>query len=362
MFRFEPDNALERIPVTVLVGARGSGKTTLANRIAGESTGPVAILANERGTVAPVADEVEMIAGALVPHAVGCLCCVTRSGLVDALRRLYAAQARRNGAAPLRRVVVETADGADPAPVMQTLLNNALVTQYFRLDGVVAVVDASRAHDDLDAAGRGLEQIVMADRIVMTRADVLSADRAAALAARLRRLAPLAGIDLVPHSGSADPARLVGCGYPDRIAAGVSLADWVGASLVDRGPGALEGGLHSFSIAIGGLVEWDALHGWLNAGMRINGDVMHRVRAVLRVAGERFPVVLESVRHVMCPPVLVAGDPWNPGGSILHFVTRDLDRAAVEESLREDLPQMVQLARERRARQLRAVADPSLPA
>ena len=153
MFRFESDTALQRVPVTVLAGARGTGKTTLANRIASTGAGPVAILANEAGKVVPTADVVEMINGALVPHAVGCLCCVTRSGLVDALRRLYAAQTLRDDATPLRRVVVETADGADPAPVMQTLLNNALVTQYFRLDGLVTVLDARRAFEDLDAGG-----------------------------------------------------------------------------------------------------------------------------------------------------------------------------------------------------------------
>jgi G3E family GTPase len=362
MFRFESDTALQRVPVTVVAGARGTGKTTLANRIASAGAGPVAILANESGKVLPTANVVEMISGALVPHAVGCLCCVTRSGLVDALRRLYAAQTLRDDATPLRRVVVETAEGADPAPVMQTLLNNALVTQYFRLDGLITVLDARRSFDDLDAGGRCLEQVVMADRVVVTHGDVLPADRAAALEARLRRLAPLAGIQIASNSHDIDAAGLVGCSYPDRIAAGAGLSDWVGASLLDRGSGALEGGLHSFAISIGGPVEWDALHGWLNAGMRINGDVMHRVRAVLRVVGQRLPVVLECVRHVMRPPVLVAGDASGPERSLLHFVTRDLDRASVEASLREDLPHLVRVARERQQRQLRAMADPSLPA
>lgn len=360
MYRFERDTTLQRIPVTVLVGALGSGKTTLANRIAAQGDGRTALVMNERGAALPAADVVETITGSLVPHAVGCLCCVARSGLVDALCRLYAAHVVQDGALALRRVVVETAAGADPAPVLQTLLNNALVTQYFRLDGLVAVLDARRAVDDLPAVSRDLEQVVMADRIVVTRGDVLSADSAAALAARLRRLAPLAKVHVV--GATIDPGGLTGCSYPDGIAAGGTLDDWVGTSLVDRGAGELEGGLHSFSISIGGLVEWDALHGWLNAGMRINGDVMHRIRAVLRVVGQRLPVVLECVRHVMRPPVIVAGAPSSPERSILHFVTRDLDRAAVEASLRDDLPQLVRVAQERRARQLRAAVDPSLPA
>ena len=111
MFRFERDAASQRIPVTVLAGARGGGKTTLANRIYGSVSGRVAILTNEQGAVSPVADLVETITGAFVPHAVGCLCCVTRSRLVDALRRLYAAHAVHGHSVPLRRVVVQTAEG-----------------------------------------------------------------------------------------------------------------------------------------------------------------------------------------------------------------------------------------------------------
>jgi len=360
MFRFERDPASQRIPVTVLAGGWGSGKTTLANQIARNGPGRVAILVNEQGVVPPAANLVESITGALVPHAVGCLCCVARSGLVDALRRLYAANANPEGQPPLRRVVVETAEGADPAPVMQTLLNNALVTQYFRLDGLVTVLDARRAIDDLPAASRDLEQVVMADRVVVTHGEVLSAATATSFVERLRRLAPLAEVHVV--ATTIDPARLIGCGYADRIAVGATLADWVGAAFLDRGPGALECGLHSFPVAIDRAVEWDALHGWLNAGMRINGDVMHRVRAVLRLVGQPRTVVLESVRHVMRPPVLVDGGAIDPERSFLHFVTRDLDRAAVEASLREDLPHLALAAQERRLRQVRALADPSLPA
>jgi len=243
---------------------------------------------------------------------------------------------------------------------MQTLLNNALVTQYFRLDGLVTVLDARSALDALPAVSRDLEQVVMADRIVVTRGEILSANRLAVFVARLRRLAPLADVQV--DTKPIDPAALLGCGYSDRIAAGATLAAWVGAALPHRGTGALEGGLHSFAVSVDRPVEWDALHSWLNAGMRINGDVMHRVRAVLRVVDEPRTVVLACVRHVMRPPVLVDGGAVDPERSILHFVTRDLDRAAVEASLREDLPQLARAAQDRRMRQLRAVADPSLPA
>lgn len=359
MYRFEHDTALQRIPVTLLAGDRGTGKTTIANRIAAAWADGAAIITNERGAIAPVADHVVPVSGELVPHAVGCLCCVARSGLVDALRRLYAGQSPDG--APLRRVIVETAAGADPAPVMQTLLNNALVTQYFRLDGLVTVIDGRHWDGDRAPSRRELEQVAMADRIVVTYAQALPAASAHALSKRLRTLAPLAEVHM-SAANDVEPAALTGCGLADRLASGGAADDWVGARLVGDRTDALEGGFHAFSVSIEGVVDWEALHGWLNAGIRINGDVMHRLRAVLRVAGEPAPVAVESVRHVMCPPVRIDRAVQWPDRSVLHFVTSDLDRQAVASSLRDDLPLLAQTAEQRRLRQHRALADPSLPA
>jgi hypothetical protein len=95
----------------------------------------------------------------------------------------------------------------------------------------------------------------------------------------------------------------------------------------------------------------------------MHGEVMYRVRACIAVAGfDRAPVVLQSVQHVMKPPVALAIWGRLERATVLQFVTRELPASVVEESLARDLPMFEQMALEREARQVRTRADPSLPA
>jgi G3E family GTPase len=354
---FEPDDSPFRTPVVVVLGALGSGKTTVINRFLATQAGRNwAVVTNESGKATSTARLSAHVEGELVPHAVGCLCCVARSGLVDSLRRLHAARARGPDAA-FDGVIVETAGGADPAPVMQTLLNNALVTQYFRLDSVVAVVDVRVAHDDLPDASHDLKQLALADRVLLTHADLVGTSHREYLEARIRRIA---GPVPVADGASAD-FRGAGGGFSGEFSRSGRLDDWLGAAATSSGE--LERDLHRFRVRIPGATSWDGLHGWLNAGMRMHGEVMYRVRACIAVAGfDRAPVVLQSVQHVMKPPVALAIWGRLERATVLQFVTRELPASVVEESLARDLPMFEQMALEREARQVRTRADPSLPA
>ena len=106
-------------------------------------------------------------------------------------------------------------------------------------------------------------------------------------------------------------------------------------------------------------MEWDALHGWLNAGTQTNGDVMYRTKGAIRIRNLDGLVIINGVQHVYQPPQRV------PEVEVDHsrfvFITSDLGRAAVEDSLRVDLPQFQRLSEARAARHARAASDPSIP-
>jgi G3E family GTPase len=356
MFSFEDDASASRIPVTVVFGPRDGGKSAWIARVAeGSLDRPVAVISNE-GPLPSGAFDGERVDGPLVPHAVGCLCCVARSGLVDALRRLHV-RGTRVHARPPARVVVETVEGADPAPVLQTLLNNALVTHYFRLDDVVVVLDGRMSADSADTAPGLAKQVALADRIVLAGEDAFETAGTAALAARLRALNPQA----VAITASDEP-RVAGEGSSalEEFRATQRLDRWLAADLpADHGD---VSGLYRFRLALDAPVAWEGLHGWIHAGLQLHGDVIYRVRGVLRLSDEPAPVILHGVQHVMQPPYRLRGWGRMPRRTVLQFVTRELPGSVVAESFARDLPAFVRSAADREDRRRRALADPSLPA
>ena len=308
-----------------------------------------AVISNEVEGPAFAAAATERIAGQMVPHAIGCLCCVTRSGLVSSLRRLFARRAQ--GEIEFDRVVIETLADADPAPVMQTLLNNALVTEYFCLDSVIAVVARDDGPGALDTSRYGCKQLAIADRVVFDRASLAEQETCA----RVRALNPVA--DLVPFDQPRLADALIGAGLETCLMEG-DLGGWLGSPHYRDGD-VLGSGLHGFAIEFPQALEWEALHGWLNAGTQTNGDIMYRTKGAIRIRDLDGLVIINGVQHVYQPPQRLPE--LDLDYSRFMFITSDLDRAAVEDSLRVDLPQFQRLSEDRAARQVRAASDPSIP-
>src|SRR6266853_6138072 len=141
--RFDCDRSAERLPVSLITGFLGSGKTTLLNRLVQRpELADSAVIINEFGEIALDHLLVAPVAGETVVLASGCLCCAVRGDLQDTLRRLLVE--RERGEVPqFQRVLIETSGLADPAPVVQLLLNNPLLGHDLRLDTVVATIDGA---------------------------------------------------------------------------------------------------------------------------------------------------------------------------------------------------------------------------
>jgi len=155
------------LPAIVVCGVDARTRTETVEHLLETDGSRWAVISNDVDGPEFAATTTDRVAGQMVPHAIGCLCCITRSGLVSSLRRLFARRAQ--GEIEFDQVLIETLADADPAPIMQTLLNNALVTEYFRLDSVVAVMGG----EGLNALARsqyGFKQLAVADRIVLDTA------------------------------------------------------------------------------------------------------------------------------------------------------------------------------------------------
>ncbi|MBR0670957.1 CobW family GTP-binding protein [Neoroseomonas soli] len=340
-----------KIPVTVLTGFLGAGKTTLLNRLlkAPEMAG-TAVLINEFGEIGLDHLLVERLDEDTVLLNAGCLCCTVRGDLVRALRDLAV---RAEAGQEIRRVVVETTGLADPAPILQTLMSDPVVLSAYVLDGVVTLVDAVAGRHTLDTQVEAVKQAAMADRIVLTKTDLATAEEAEALAARLRALNPVAPL-LRAVGGAIPPAALLGAGGFDTAGRIPEVAAWLAAEAHHghhhhghhHDPNRHDAGIHAFGLVFDSPLAWDGIATWLEMLALTRGDSVLRVKGLLNIAGEDRPVVVHGVQHVFHPPVRLAA--WPEGHdrrSRITFVLRNLPRAVVEEGMAAFLSAAAEKAR-----------------
>src|SRR5271165_2009958 len=200
-----------RIPVTLVTGFLGSGKTTLINAaLRSPELATTVVVVNEFGEVGLDHRLFASSSDSVVVLENGCLCCTVRSDLVGTLNSLY--HARQAGEIPtFDNVVIETSGLADPGPVLQAFLSEPTLDGLYRVAGVLTLVDAVNWPGTSEKHEESVRQVALADQIRITKLDMVTGDRQNAssrIRIDLRRINPSAEIAEVDWS-SAAVARLL---------------------------------------------------------------------------------------------------------------------------------------------------------
>ena len=320
-----------RIPVSIVTGFLGSGKTTLINKLLKRpDMNRVAVIVNEFGEESIDHDLVEVSSEQMMLLNNGCLCCVLRGDLQETLRDLFVK--RRTGEIiDFDRVIVETTGLADPAPVMQTLMSDTMLQSQYRLDCVVTLVDAVNGAGQLDTMPEPTKQTALADRLVITKSDLADAAAVSALEARLRELNPNAPMKRAVN-GEIDLPFLINVGLTSARSRLEEVERWMGAEQHDE-----HGHVHRHDASVGSFslryerpFTWAAFSQCMEVLTALRGPDLLRVKGLVNVEGRKGPLVVQGVQHLFHPPIELADWPSADRGTRLVFITKGIDRATVE--------------------------------
>ncbi|HEY5363676.1 MAG TPA: GTP-binding protein [Aestuariivirga sp.] len=330
----------EPIPTAVITGFLGAGKTTLLNQMLKDPLLTNAcVVINEFGEVGIDHLLVEKSDDNIVELSSGCLCCTIRGDLIDTLGELLA----KRDAGSIKafdRIVIETTGLADPAPVLHVLMRDELLLRRLRLEGVITVVDGVNGNATLDAHPEAVKQVAVADRIVLTKLDLLQGiegeEKMFAITARLRALNPTARL-LTTHRGEATAERLLNMGLFDAATKSLNVQGWLNDEALLRphhhahDVSRHDAHIRSFALRDERAISPQGLEMFLEMLTAFHGPNLLRVKGLLKLSDQPDrPLAIHGVQHVFHPPVRLSAWPDGKAETRLVFIVKDIEKEQIE--------------------------------
>ncbi|GAA5231948.1 GTP-binding protein [Verticiella sediminum] len=355
----------ELIPVTLLTGFLGSGKTTVLNHLVRQpELADALVIINEFGQMPLdhrlVAHSTENL---VMEMSSGCLCCTVRGDLVKTLRDIVW-RFSRNGQRQFRRVLIETTGLADPAPIVHTLMTHPQVASRYRLDGIVTTLDLATGEQALNKHPEAVRQAAIADCLLLTKADLVDDDARHALLRRLDGINPAAPRWEARH-GDIAASKVLDLGLFSTDGKSPDVERWLreeaytgnahehahehhGTDGQNDGHGAHgdhdhghhhdvnrhDDHIRAFCFSIDLPMREEIFSAWMEVPLGFVGSNILRIKGILNIEGSAGPVAIHGVQHIFHPPTTLPAWPDDDRRSRLVFITQDVGRQVIEETFK----------------------------
>jgi G3E family GTPase len=353
------------IPIAILTGFLGSGKTTLLNCVVRQPAfSDTLVIINEFGEISLdhllVTQSNEIV---VTEMDSGCICCSIRGDLARTLREI-GWRFSREGKRKFKRVMIETTGLADPAPIIHTLMTDDFIASRYRLDAVITTVDSVNGMQTLDRHPEAIKQVAVADRLILTKNDLIDETQLTDLQHRLARLNPTAQ-QLRVLNGETDGQAFFGArlffldqkapdvlGWLNESAYAGTIKQAGNASdtfryqpitgklskqqfqkkqkVAQQDIHGHDDHIRAFSFTFDTPIEPELFDQWLGLLMAFKGPDILRVKGMLNLKHRSGPIIIHGVQHIFHPPVELAEWPSEDHRTRIVFITRDIDRSVIE--------------------------------
>ncbi|NOT79982.1 MAG: GTP-binding protein [Bacteriovoracaceae bacterium] len=330
---------LNRIPVTVLTGYLGSGKTTLLNYILGQNHGlKIAVIENEFGEIGVDQDIVIQADEEIFEMNNGCVCCSVRGDLVRILDGL---KKRKN---KFDRIIIETTGVADPAPVIQTFLAEKSLRDDYYLDGVITLVDAKHFLIQVERSPEVKRQIAYADKLVLTKSDLVTKEELEKVYSALRLLSPKIGI-LTSDLGQINLNSIleIKTQHEEGISESFKFTSTKSGHipfslrpLAKENHAQHEIGVSSLAIEVMDKVANPMmLETWLSLFARESGERLYRLKGIVAIRNREKKIIIQGIHSMIDFSDGAAWKDDEPRRSVLVAIGKGFDEKMIEESFKK---------------------------
>ncbi|MDP6588185.1 MAG: GTP-binding protein [Alphaproteobacteria bacterium] len=322
----------QRIPITLLSGFLGAGKTTLINNLLSDpDAGKIAVIVNEFGEIGIDGDLISRASEDMLELTNGCICCAAQGDLMDGLNKLFM---RKVGLAEPQvefdKIVIETTGIADPSPLAKLLYTDLKLDLTFKLDAVLTVVDLKHVENEIKNSVEAQKQIAIADKIIFNKRDMVD-DRA------FERAASAVGA-LNPYSrkevtsfGVLAVDKIVDLDLFDPKSRDDAIGEWLGS---DDGSAPHDHGhtpdVSAVCLRDSRIMDWNLVLRFFVELTESYGENLYRVKGLVQFDNVDKPVILQGVQDTFSPPTYADSWPRGEPETRIVIIGRGLDRGDLE--------------------------------
>ena len=333
-------NQINQIPVTVITGFLGSGKTTLLSSILKKKEmQKTAVIINEFGEIGLDHALIEHTDENIVELQSGCICCTIQGDLNKTLIDLF--DKMMNGkVSSFNRILIETTGLANPVPIIHTLMSSIELIRIYSLDGVITVVDSINGEKTLDLHEESLKQLALAEKIILSKTDIVDKDEINSLIYRIKEINPVSQI-VFSKFGNIPLEEIFGLGAYDPYKKSADVKKWLAAEKykdkkhhhhhdVNRH----NENIRAFSMMSEKPVNMIAFSFFRDMITAALGANLLRMKGIINIAGEERPAVIHGVQHIFHPVQWLETWPDNDRRTKLVFITQNIKKEQIEDFFR----------------------------